>query len=168
MEAEERRIAKKNKLFIFFNSITTLTLILSILDMVIKNNDKIINFSLFNIILSIALIVLSLIISNYDLSKEAFDFRKSYLELENLMYDSDRYNENELKLEYSKILERHLNHNNLDFIYFKITQRKNNNNNFSYNNFEYLMYLFDKYTLNIIIFIIVIIIIALSYHYIIV
>lgn len=134
MEAAERRIDLNNQFNLVLNIATVLALLMSIMSLlpnrILSNN----NISMLSIAISIGVMVTALLITGYNFTEDANQFRKSYLNLDKLENNiRDEINSDyddikktiKLEKEYNRIQTETLNHNNMDFIYFKISQKNN-------------------------------------------
>lgn len=164
MEAAERRIDLNNQFNLVLNIATVLALLMSIMSLlpnrILSNN----NISMLSIAISIGVMVTALLITGYNFTEDANQFRKSYLNLDKLENNiRDEINSDyddikktiKLEKEYNRIQTETLNHNNMDFIYFKISQKNNerktmNNNKekrFEVGKWEKIEFIFSKHIL---------------------
>lgn len=134
MEAEERRIGLQNQFSLVLNGATVLALLISVVALLphqmISNNGM----AIFSITISIGVMVTSLVITGYNFTEKANQFRRSYLnldalenEIRNEIDDENCDKEKTISLErqYNQIQAATLNHNNIDYIYFKVSQLRN-------------------------------------------
>ncbi|OJE39922.1 hypothetical protein BAQ49_02840 [Bacillus proteolyticus] len=138
MESEARM--NDNNIFSLFvvNFYTLIVLSLSILGLVISDKEMIANISVLTVISSVALFGISLFISLYGYKEKAIAYKQCYLDLtkiesqcqdlllEDLDYKNRLIKFNEIKREYSHILEKTDNHSLVDrLVYLKNNKKLN-------------------------------------------
>lgn len=138
MESEARM--NDNNIFSLFvvNFYTLIVLSLSILGLVISDKEMIDNISVLTVISSVALFGISLFISLYGYKEKAIAYKQCYLDLtkiesqcqdlllEDLDYKNRLIKFNEIKREYSHILEKTDNHSLVDrLVYLKNNKKLN-------------------------------------------
>ncbi|PEM52672.1 SLATT domain-containing protein [Bacillus wiedmannii] len=138
MESEARM--NDNNIFSLFvvNFYTLIVLSLSILGLVISNEEMTNNISVLTVISSVALFGISLFISLYGYKEKAIAYKQCYLDLtkiesqcqdlllEDLDYKNRLIKFNEIKREYSHILEKTDNHSLIDrLVYLKNNKKLN-------------------------------------------
>jgi hypothetical protein len=138
IESEARM--NSNNIFSLFvvNFYTLIVLSLSILGLVIAEQEMIDRISLLTVIASVTLFGISLFVSLYGYKEKAISYKQCYLDLtkiesqcqdvllEDLDYQSKLTKFNEIKKEYSHILEKTDNHSSVDrLVYLKNNKKLN-------------------------------------------
>jgi len=163
MESEARM--NNNNVFslIVVNFYTLIVLALSILGLVISNQDLVDKITVLTLISSVALFGISLFVSLFGYKEKAIAYKQCYLDLTKiesqcqdlLLEDIDNskkfYKFNEIKKEYNHILEKTDNHSYIDrLVYLKNNKKLNTLED----QISYKKYSFTNWTFKILIFII--------------
>lgn len=166
MEAEARRIRLKKQFDLVLNSATIFSLLLSILAFIPRSLEPIISvtgIAILGVVLSIIVMVVSFIITNYKFLDEADEYRQSYIKLSRLEneingLDVTSSDEDILDLEkrYTDVQGENINHNNLDYLFFLVNQHRQNSADYHITGMQLIKYWLCKHTLQVILLIIVI------------
>lgn len=163
MESEARM--NNNNVFslIVVNFYTLIVLALSILGLVISNQDLVDKITVLTLISSVALFGISLFVSLFGYKEKAIAYKQCYLDLTKiesqcqdlLLEDIDNskrfYKFNEIKKEYNHILEKTDNHSYIDRLVYLKTNKKLNTLE---DQISYKKYNYTNWTFKILIFII--------------